>query len=188
MAVDAQKNTTWMGYPEPPDTDSIPRISAEEVAKLMEESGSGAGSSIQLVDVRRSDLTVSACSDRYLTGHSESVCFPDTLLLRPTSSQGYAIVGSLNLPAHTFYPSRATIAALLASTGTIILYCNSSMGRGPRCAGWLRDAFTLSTSTAPTPSTQAKVKILQGGVKGFVARYKDEGALVYKLPEEVKDA
>ena len=60
MAIDAQKKTSWMGFPEPSDTDSIPRISAEEVAKLMGESN--AGRSIQLVDVRRSDLTVSACS------------------------------------------------------------------------------------------------------------------------------
>lgn len=61
------------------------------------------------------------------------------------------------------------------------------MGRGPRCAGWLRDAFALSTSTAPA-TAQAQVKILEGGVKGFVGRYKDDDALVYKLPDEVKDS
>ena len=105
-----------------------------------------------------------------------------------TSSQGYALVGSLNLPAHTFYPSRATITALLASTGNVILYCSSSMGRGPRCAGWLRDAFALSTATAPTTNAPARVKILEGGVKGFVARYQEDAALVYKLPDEVKAA
>ena len=62
------------------------------------------------------------------------------------------------------------------------------MGRGPRCAGWLRDAFALSTSPAPAANAHARVKILEGGAKGFVARYKDDSALVYKLPDEVKDA
>ena len=62
------------------------------------------------------------------------------------------------------------------------------MGRGPRCAGWLRDAFALSTSTAATNNAHARVMILEGGVKGFVARYRDDAALVYKLPDEVKDA
>lgn len=62
MAVDVQKIPSWMGYPEPSNTDSIPRISAEEVARLMGENGTDASSRIQLVDVRRSDLTVSVCS------------------------------------------------------------------------------------------------------------------------------
>ena len=61
MSVDAQKKTSWMGFPEPSDTGSIPRISAEEVAELM--GNSDAASSIQLVDVRRSDLTVSLRND-----------------------------------------------------------------------------------------------------------------------------
>lgn len=44
---------TWLGYPEPIDVASIPRISVDDVAaaQLTEE--------LLLVDVRRSDLTVS---------------------------------------------------------------------------------------------------------------------------------
>lgn len=56
----AQESKTWLGYPEPEDTASIKRISAEEVAEMIKKEGSSERN-FQLVDVRRSDLTVGEC-------------------------------------------------------------------------------------------------------------------------------
>lgn len=55
MSSEASK--TWLGYPEPEDTASIKRISVDEVAELIKNQGSSEPK-FQLVDVRRSDLTV----------------------------------------------------------------------------------------------------------------------------------
>jgi len=87
---------------------------------------------------------------------------------------------SVNLPAHTFYPSRASIARLLGGKESVILFCGSSQGRGPRCAGWLRDALADSAS-------RTEVLIMDGGIKGFVKTYGGEETLLLKLPEEVKE-
>lgn len=43
---------TWLGYPEPSDVSSIARISVDTVAAALPSS------QMQLIDVRRSDLTV----------------------------------------------------------------------------------------------------------------------------------
>lgn len=88
------------------------------------------------------------------------------------------LVGSVNLPAHTFYPSRRALAHLLGGKGTLVFYCNSSNGRGPRCAGWMRDALA-------EVGAGAQVKILDGGAKAFIAIHKDDPNRVHRLPDEV---
>jgi len=55
MSTEAPK--TWLGYPEPEDTASIKRISAKEVADAI-NNANGSELPFQLLDVRRSDLTV----------------------------------------------------------------------------------------------------------------------------------
>lgn len=53
---------TWLGFPEPEDTASIPRVTAQELAARLRkqpEDGAQASSPVQLIDVRRADLTVS---------------------------------------------------------------------------------------------------------------------------------
>ena len=90
------------------------------------------------------------------------------------------IAGSINLPAHTFYPSRRDIVQLLAtSKQTLVFYCNSSNGRGPRCAGWARDTLEQ------LGITNVEVKIMDGGAKAFLAKFADDHALVHRLPDEV---
>lgn len=53
----ANESKTWLGYPEPEDTASIKRVSAQDVAEMIKNLGT-AEPKFQLVDVRRSDLTV----------------------------------------------------------------------------------------------------------------------------------
>lgn len=90
------------------------------------------------------------------------------------------LAGSINLPAHTFYPSRDTIASMLKGNDSVILYCASSRGRGPRCAGWLQEALMEFQS-------KTKVLILEGGARAFVESFCDNDDLVRRLPEEVKE-
>lgn len=87
---------------------------------------------------------------------------------------------SINLPAHTLYPSRQDAARTLSRYEQVITFCQSSQGRGPRAAGWLRDAFKDSGNST-------EVLIMEGGIKGFVKAHGDDSSVVHKLPEEVKE-
>lgn len=88
---------------------------------------------------------------------------------------------SINLPAHTLYPSRKDAARLLSRYEQVITFCGSSQGRGPRAAGWLRDALKEG-------GHNAEVLVMEGGIKGFIKAYGDDLSLVQKLPEEVKES
>lgn len=87
---------------------------------------------------------------------------------------------SINLPAHTLYPSRKDASRMLSGYEKVITFCGSSQGRGPRAAGWLRDAMK-------DEGYKAEVLVMEGGIKGFVKAYGDDLDLVQKLPEEVKE-
>lgn len=104
--------------------------------------------------------------------------------LAPTNEHldtaAYMLAGSINLPAHSFYPSRHTLAKLLAGSGTLVFYCNSSNGRGPRCAGWMRDTLVEAGL-----ADRVQVKILAGGAKAFIAKYQHDSQRVVKMPDEV---
>lgn len=88
---------------------------------------------------------------------------------------------SINLPAHTIYPSRSDLARTLSRYDQVITFCGSSQGRGPRAAGWLRDAMKQG-------GYKTEVLVMEGGIKGFVKAYGDDQDLVHKLPDEVKES
>lgn len=88
---------------------------------------------------------------------------------------------SVNLPAHTIYPSRQDLARLLSRYDQVITFCGSSQGRGPRAAGWLRDAFKDG-------DYNTEVLVMEGGIKGFVKAYGDDLTLIHKLPAEVTES
>jgi arsenical-resistance protein 2 len=69
---------------------------------------------------------------------------------------------------------------MLKGKATIILYCASSRGRGPRCAGWLQEVLFECRS-------KTKVLILEGGAKAFTEAFCDNDDLVQRLPDEVKE-
>lgn len=94
--------------------------------------------------------------------------------------QGYMLAGSVNLPAHTFYPSRYAIADMLANKSRVIFYCASSRGRGPRCAAWMQQVLVERNS-------KTQVVVLDGGAKSFVEKYDSDGRLVIRLPDEVTE-
>ena len=53
--------------------------------------------------------------------------------------QGGHVRGSHNLYAQTFYDELPSVFEQFRDTEKVIFYCQSSNGRGPRCAGWYVD-------------------------------------------------
>lgn len=164
----------WLGFPEPDEelVKAIPRISPNQLAERLADVSKQAG--VALVDVRRADLTVSIA------------LFPQTTRSMPKTlmtlrhDQGSMLSDSINLPAHTFYPARQRISDLLKDKETVVLYCASSKGRGPRCAGWLQETLQGSDS-------KARIMVLEGGAKAFVDAFGHNEKLVSQLPDEVKE-
>jgi arsenical-resistance protein 2 len=83
------------------------------------------------------------------------------------------------LPAQTFYLSLPTLLPILRSIPTVIFYCGSSSGRGPRCAGWYADA--LEAVVGPE-NMAGRVKVLEGGIKAWSAAEDPNGERVAVLP------
>ncbi|KAH7326454.1 Rhodanese-like domain-containing protein [Stachybotrys elegans] len=138
MSSDAPQATEpppwWAAFPEVQA--SCARLEASEVLELLEQDAAASDAAARdflLVDVRRTDW------------------------------EGGTISTSLNLPAQSFYQTRATLHRLCKQAGVkrIIFYCGSSNGRGPRCAGWMQDYL----DTVGDKSISAV--ILKGGIKGW---------------------
>ncbi|KAK4187913.1 hypothetical protein QBC35DRAFT_497635 [Podospora australis] len=100
----------------------------------------------------------------------------DFLLIdnRRTDCIGGTIVGSLNLPAHSFYLSRKILYDLCrqASVKRIIFYCGSSNGRGPRCAAWMQDY--IDSVQDPTEEARLEAQVMTGGIRGWIKAYKGD--------------
>ncbi|ETW80362.1 hypothetical protein HETIRDRAFT_243514, partial [Heterobasidion irregulare TC 32-1] len=73
------------------------------------------------------------------------------------------IKGAINVPAQTFYQTLPTLLHLLAPIPAVIFHCQSSLGRGPRCAGWYADALP--------PGAASRALVLDGGIKAWLARW-----------------
>lgn len=96
--------------------------------------------------------------------------------VRRNDHEGGTISTSVNLPAQTMYYSLSTLVALVKATQSIksvIFYCGSSRGRGPRSAGWFQDALD------EFGIEDVKSYILEGGIKGWVRQGRKQG------PEEM---
>ncbi|KAL2174198.1 Rhodanese-like domain-containing protein [Thermothelomyces heterothallicus CBS 202.75] len=85
---------------------------------------------------------------------------------RRTDCEGGTVRGAINLPAHSFYPTRKTLYDLCKQAGikTVIFYCGSSLGRGPRCAAWFQD-YVNQVGGVLEP------KVMTGGIRGWVKAY-----------------
>lgn len=129
-----QQTAPW--YTQFPAPKSSPgTISASDLLQLIRASKNEAKPSYVLVDVRRND------------------------------HEGGTIATSINLPAQSMFHSLYTLATLIKATGsvgTVIFYCGSSNGRGPRCAAWFQDCLNENAIN------EFKACILDGGIKGWV--------------------
>jgi len=92
--------------------------------------------------------------------------------VRRNDHEGGTISTSINLPAQSIYYSLSTLVALVKATDSIksvIFYCGSSSGRGPRCAGWFQDALDKHEVK------DIKSYILEDGIKGWVKQGRRKG-------------
>ncbi|KAK5113704.1 hypothetical protein LTR62_003331 [Meristemomyces frigidus] len=84
--------------------------------------------------------------------------------LRRTDFEGGTIVGSINLPAQSLYPTIPALYSLFSAAGVekVIWYCGSSRGRGTRAAAWFAE-YIQEKGDARMESF-----VLVEGIKGWV--------------------
>lgn len=84
--------------------------------------------------------------------------------LRRTDYEGGTILGSINLPAQSLYPTIPTLYTIFKQAGVakVVWYCGSSGGRGNRAAAWFADYLKEHDSTG------MQSLVLEGGIKGWV--------------------
>ncbi|THH09618.1 hypothetical protein EW145_g1886 [Phellinidium pouzarii] len=98
--------------------------------------------------------------------------------VRRTDFEDYAISGALNLPAESFYATRAGVVSVLFKVPLVIFHCQScasTKSRGQKVAAYYQDALDekgIKTS---------KALYLEGGIKGWIQKYKEDAKLVVKL-------
>ncbi|KAK3498700.1 hypothetical protein B0T13DRAFT_511834 [Neurospora crassa] len=87
---------------------------------------------------------------------------------RRTDCAGGTVSSSINLPAHSFFPTRKSLYALCRQAGIqkVIFYCGSSAGRGPRCAAWMQDYIN-------EVGGDLQSQVMTGGIRGWVRMYGD---------------
>jgi arsenical-resistance protein 2 len=151
----------WTDFPEPQSI--APTVEPEHVFQLLQarELSETKPRDFLLVDARRDDCT------------------------------GGTIRGAMNLPAHSFYPTRKTVYDLFKQAGIkkVVFYCGesavlkppakqviveltmptafpegSSLGRGPRCAAWLQDYVD-------EVGGDIESQVMVGGIRGWVQAY-----------------
>ncbi|KAM0791094.1 hypothetical protein ACM66B_004384 [Microbotryomycetes sp. NB124-2] len=85
--------------------------------------------------------------------------------VRRTDFEDSMIRGAINLPAHSFYECLEGLVPLLSQYKDVIFHCQSSNGRGPRCAGWYQDALDERNIS------HSKARVLTGGIKLWRQKY-----------------
>ncbi|GAA5918183.1 hypothetical protein JCM1841_005291 [Sporobolomyces salmonicolor] len=97
--------------------------------------------------------------------------------VRRTDFEDAFIKGAVNFPAHSFYPTLPSVLPILSRYRTVIFHCQSSQGRGPRCAGWYQDAL----DQAGIARDVSRAVVLAGGIKEWVRQFGDEREVTVKL-------
>ncbi|KAL5533944.1 hypothetical protein ACEPAG_404 [Sanghuangporus baumii] len=98
--------------------------------------------------------------------------------VRRTDFENYAIPGAINFPAHSFYPTRAGVISVLSDIPLVIFHCQSCgspSSRGRKVAAYYQDVLNEKRITT------SKALYLEGGIKGWTDKYKDDESLVIKL-------
>ncbi|GAA6027126.1 hypothetical protein JCM8097_002412 [Rhodosporidiobolus ruineniae] len=100
--------------------------------------------------------------------------------VRRTDFENRCIRGAINLPAHSIYPTLPGLVPLLERSPLLIFHCNSCSSpssRGRLSAGWVQDALDDAGVSRET----CRVKVLEGGIKGWVEKYGEEAEVTVSL-------
>ncbi|KAI0041387.1 Rhodanese-like protein [Auriscalpium vulgare] len=89
------------------------------------------------------------------------------------------IKGAINLPAQTFYQTLPTLLPILSRIPKVIFHCQSSAGRGPRCAGWYADALPADA--------RSESLILEGGIKAWLEKFAGDAEMTTAAPNAGAD-
>ncbi|KAJ3267887.1 hypothetical protein HDU76_011572, partial [Blyttiomyces sp. JEL0837] len=84
---------------------------------------------------------------------------------------GGSVKGSINVHAQTFYPTLEEFVNKHKHIPMVFFYCNSSNGRGPRCAAWYQDVLDAKGITS------SRGMVLSGGIIGWVQAYGEDSTL-----------
>ncbi|ORY92853.1 Rhodanese-like domain-containing protein [Leucosporidium creatinivorum] len=95
--------------------------------------------------------------------------------VRRTDFEVAFIKGAINLPAHSFYQTLPSLLPILTRYSNVVFHCQSSSGRGPRCAGWYQDALD------ERGIKNSEAVVLTGGIKRWVELYGEDGEATTKL-------
>ncbi|PPQ83503.1 hypothetical protein CVT25_006993 [Psilocybe cyanescens] len=87
---------------------------------------------------------------------------------------GGHVRGSYNYHAQTFFDDLPGFYEKFKDTKQVIFYCQSSNGRGPRCAGWYQDYLNTKESSDHTSAGY----VLKGGIKNWLSKFEGEEDLV----------
>ncbi|KAH7920771.1 NAD(P)-binding protein [Leucogyrophana mollusca] len=85
--------------------------------------------------------------------------------VRRNDHAGGHVRGSLQCPAQTFYDDLPSFYEKFCSVERVVFYCNSSGGRGPRCAAWYQDYLDEHGNTG------SKALVMTGGIKAWLEKY-----------------
>ncbi|GAA5989456.1 hypothetical protein JCM10908_000481 [Rhodotorula pacifica] len=97
--------------------------------------------------------------------------------VRRTDFEEAFIRGAINLPAHSFYQTLPSLLPILSQYRSVIFHCQSSSGRGPRCAGWYQDAL----DEAGIKKEESEAVVLTGGIKEWIKLFGEEEEVTVKL-------
>ncbi|KAH9481820.1 Arsenite methyltransferase [Psilocybe cubensis] len=94
--------------------------------------------------------------------------------VRRNDHAGGHVRGSHNHHAQTFFDELPAFYERFKDTKKVIFYCQSSNGRGPRCAGWYQD-YLNSKANHDNKST---AYVLKGGIKNWLSKFEGQEDLV----------
>jgi len=101
--------------------------------------------------------------------------------VRKDDHAGGHVRGSHNAPwfAQTFHSNLPAFFERFKDTPKVIFYCQSSGGRGPRCAAWYQDYLNDRASEQPEVKGHNSVAyVLEGGIKNWLATYSGQTDLI----------
>ncbi|KAL1838922.1 hypothetical protein VTJ49DRAFT_2053 [Mycothermus thermophilus] len=154
-----EDGTPWYtAFPEPRSV--APRLDPEDVFRMLQAQ---ARETTPLGSESGSDSGSTSSRDTSVSGVQGEVLIVDA---RRSDCTGGTIRGAINLPAHSFYPTRGVLYDLCMRAGVkmVVFYCASSHGRGPRCAAWLQDYVG-------EVGGDLQCRVLSGGIRGWVQAY-----------------